>query len=114
MKKNLLTMMLCCLPLLAWAQNIFTAKTVEGVDMTFKVISESEKTCMVGDEKGERIPIEQIACTVLPPVAACCLEIVFPGVGLMGIAWAVALQLNQHIIQIDSMRRLQTLSEPMQ
>ena len=25
--------------------------------MTFKVISESEKTCMVGDEKGERIPI---------------------------------------------------------
>ena len=42
--------MLCCLPLLAWAQNIFTAKTVEGVDMTFKVISEIEKTCMVGDE----------------------------------------------------------------
>ena len=35
---------------------IFTAKTVEGVDMTFKVISEIEKTCMVGDEKGERIP----------------------------------------------------------
>ena len=47
--------MLCCLPLLAWAQNIFTAKTVEGVDMTFKVISEIEKTCMVGDEKGEHI-----------------------------------------------------------
>ena len=34
---------------------IFTAKTVEGVDMTFKVISEREKTCMVGDEKGEHI-----------------------------------------------------------
>ena len=50
MKKSLITMMLCCLPLLAWAQNIFTAKTVEGVDMTFKVISEIEKTCMVGDE----------------------------------------------------------------
>ena len=35
---------------------IFTAKTVEGVDMTFKVISEIEKTCMVGDEKGEGFP----------------------------------------------------------
>ena len=34
---------------------IFTAKTVEGVDMTFKVISEREKTCMVGDEKGEHV-----------------------------------------------------------
>jgi hypothetical protein len=34
----------------------FTAKTVEGVDMTFKVISEIEKTCMVGDEKGEGLP----------------------------------------------------------
>ena len=32
---------------------IFTAQTAEGVDMTFKVISESEKTCMVGDESGE-------------------------------------------------------------
>ena len=53
MRKKLTFIILCCLPLLAWGQNIFTAKTVEGVDMTFKVISESEKTCMVGDEKGE-------------------------------------------------------------
>ena len=27
----------------------FTAKTVEGVDMRFRVISENEKTCQVGD-----------------------------------------------------------------
>ena len=26
----------------------FTAKTIEGIDMTFKVISEADKTCQVG------------------------------------------------------------------
>ena len=35
------------------ADVIFTAQTDEGVTMTFKVISESEKTCMVGTEEGE-------------------------------------------------------------
>lgn len=29
--------------------DVFTAKTVEGVDMTFKVISETDKTCQVGE-----------------------------------------------------------------
>ena len=36
-------------------QRVFTAQTIEGVDMTFKVISENEKTCMVGDEIGESV-----------------------------------------------------------
>ena len=31
----------------------FTANLPEGVEMTFKIISENEKTCMVGDESGE-------------------------------------------------------------
>ena len=35
------------------ADVVFTANTPEGVEMTFKVISESEKTCMVGDESDE-------------------------------------------------------------
>ena len=56
MRKKMATIVFCCLPLLAWGQNIFTAKTVEGVDMTFKVISESDKTCMVGYERGEEFP----------------------------------------------------------
>ena len=30
------------------AANVFTATTIEGVEMTFKVISEEEKTCQVG------------------------------------------------------------------
>ena len=37
-------------PLYAADGDVFTAQTVEGVDMTFKVISEEEKTCQVGAE----------------------------------------------------------------
>ena len=33
------------------SEGVFTAQTAEGVDMTFKVISENEKTCMVGLEE---------------------------------------------------------------
>ena len=51
MKKTitLLLVMLMLTGLSAWAADgdVFTAKTVEGVDMTFKVISESNKTCQV-------------------------------------------------------------------
>ena len=39
------------LPLYAADGDVFTAKTTEDVDMTFKVISAADKTCQVGDGK---------------------------------------------------------------
>ncbi|MBO4916049.1 MAG: histidine kinase [Oscillospiraceae bacterium] len=53
-------------------------------------------------KKGGDIPVTQIACTVLPPVAALCLRIVFPSLRGLGLAWSVALQLNQTVIQIEN------------
>ena len=51
--------------------------------------------------KGDQIPFMQIVCTVLPPVIAFCLRIAFPQIGFSGLAWSVALQLNQIIIQME-------------
>ena len=54
MKRRLLTTTLATLfAMLAWCADgdVFTVKTVEGIDMTFKVISESERTCQVGNDK---------------------------------------------------------------
>jgi thiol-disulfide isomerase/thioredoxin len=50
MKKYLLICLLFALAAVARAADgdVFTAKTVEGVEMKFKVISEAEKTCQVG------------------------------------------------------------------
>ncbi len=91
------------------AAGIFTSASVLPLLISVSLLF----ACILCDEngvirlrKGERIPVSQIICAVLPSAAACCLMIVVPGVGLMGIAWALALQLNQHLIQIDSMRRL--------
>lgn len=50
MKKRLLFIFwLCILPMIAWCADgdLFTANTIEGINMTFKVISETEKTCEV-------------------------------------------------------------------
>ena len=52
MKKKLLCVFLSLLTTSTlWAADgdTFTANTVEGVEMTFMVISESDKTCQVGD-----------------------------------------------------------------
>lgn len=52
MKKKLLLVLTALLATAsAWADDgdTFTANTAEGVEMTFKVISEAEKTCQVGD-----------------------------------------------------------------
>lgn len=91
------------------AAGIFTSASVLPLLISVSLLF----ACILCDEngvirlrKGERIPVSQIICAVLPSAAACCLMIVVPGVGLMGIAWALALQLNQHLIQIDSMRQL--------
>ena len=53
MKKHLffaLAALLTTLSAQAADGDIFTATTVEGVEMTFKVISEEAKTCQVGDD----------------------------------------------------------------
>ena len=50
MKKELLSLLLATISIGAWAADgdEFTAETVEGIQMTFKVISEADKTCQVG------------------------------------------------------------------
>lgn len=64
--------MIVCLCTLqsAWAADgdVFTAKTVEGVDMTFMVISEEEKTCSVG-KRGSAIPVETMGSITIPAEA---------------------------------------------
>lgn len=57
--------------------------------------------------RGRDIPLEQIACTLLPPVLGRCLQLAFPGLSLTGLMWSVALQLNQSLLQIDSEKRLE-------
>lgn len=48
-KKSLFSVMLALLPMVAWCNDgdVFKAKTVEGIEMTFQVISEEEKTARV-------------------------------------------------------------------
>ena len=52
--------------------DIFTSKTIEGIDMVFKVISESEKTCQVGRVDGiwepqcNSIPVEYEGDITIP------------------------------------------------
>ena len=96
------------------AARIFTGASILPLLISVSLLT----ACILCDEngvlrirKGERIPVEQLVCAILPPVAACCVMIVFPGVGLMGIAWAVALQLNHYFIQIDSMRRIEAAEQ---
>ena len=45
----LLLLLLCCIEARGADGDVFTANTVEGVKMTFKVLSESAKTCQVGE-----------------------------------------------------------------
>ena len=62
MKRTLL-FILAFLPMLASADDgdTFTEETVEGVTLTYTVISESEKTCMVGDKYYPPIPTARAA-----------------------------------------------------
>jgi len=55
-----------------WAADgdVFTAKTVEGVDMTFKVTSEDSKTCSVGGGMSDSsIPVETEGNITIPAEA---------------------------------------------
>ena len=61
--------------------------------------------------KGKEIPVGQISCVVLPLFLAWCLRAAFPAVNSMGLAWTVALQLNQSLIQIDSEKRIDAVEQ---
>ena len=61
--------------------------------------------------KGDQIPFMQIVCTVLPPVIAFCLRIAFPQFGFSGLAWSVALQLNQIIIQMERGKQMEAAEQ---
>jgi surface protein len=50
----------------------FTAKTVEGVDMTFKVISASEKTCQVGTGNAISIDMDYSGSITIPETVNGC------------------------------------------
>ena len=49
--------------------DVFTAFTVEGVGMTFRVISEEENTCEVYSDYGHAIPIETEGVVTIPAIA---------------------------------------------
>lgn len=70
MKKILFSMICTLLPMVAWCEDgdIFQATTVEGVTMTFKVISESEHTCQVGN--GSRAISQDVTGKVTIPEMA--------------------------------------------
>lgn len=59
MKKNILLLMTIALGITLNAQEMFTAQTAEGVDMRFKIISETDKTCCVGTDELALIDPEQ-------------------------------------------------------
>lgn len=68
--KYLLFFILSLSPLFVWGADgdTFTAQTAEGVEMTFKVISEKNKTCQVGD--GNNPSIQSFGETVTIPSQA--------------------------------------------
>ena len=65
MKRLLLAVLSILSSISVWCADgdTFTAKTVEGVDMTFTIVSEEQKTCKVGytyeKKKGVRIAIDK-------------------------------------------------------
>ena len=69
MKKILLSMISMLCVVAAWGQKEFTATTVEGVKMTFMVISEDDKTCSVG-YNGNRAILTSTTGTITIPSSA--------------------------------------------
>lgn len=56
--------------------------------------------------KGMQIPVGQIIWSVLPPILAFCLGVLFPGYHFLFPAWAISLNLNNSFIMMDSERKL--------
>ena len=72
MKKRLflvLSVLLTTLSIQAADGDTFTANTVEGVEMTFKVISEEAKTCLVGEGSSASIPTSTSGAVTIPATA---------------------------------------------
>jgi len=75
MKKSLLFIGLLLTSVMAWAQE-FTASTVEGVEMKFKVISETDKTCCVGTDllavidPSQEASADNLSCIAIDPYYA--------------------------------------------
>ena len=77
MKRLLLVVLSIFCSISVWCADgdTFTAKTVEGVDMTFTIISEEQKTCKVGytyeKKKGIRIAIDKstLGAITIPAIA---------------------------------------------
>lgn len=75
MKKSLLFIGLLLTSLMGWAQD-FTATTVEGVEMKFKVISETDKTCCVGTDllalidPSQEASADNLSCIAIDPYYA--------------------------------------------
>ena len=68
MKKTIILTILMLLPMLASANDgdTFSGKTVEGVLLKYTIISESEKTCMVGDKYESPIPTSNSSVSRVP------------------------------------------------
>jgi len=68
MKQFSIFFLLIMFPIFAWCNdnNIFTATSSEGVVITFKVISEQEKTASVGDDKNPAIDINTQGMVSIP------------------------------------------------
>lgn len=71
MKKAFLIIFACLLTIVSKAQgtnkeNTFTAKSVEGVEITYKVISEEKKTCQVGNDVKTAIIQETVGMVTIP------------------------------------------------
>ena len=67
MKKKLLFALVALLTTLSI--QAFTAKTIEGVEMTFKVISEEDKTCQVGEGSSSAIVSSTAGYLTIPVIA---------------------------------------------
>lgn len=75
MKKSLLIIGLLLTSLMGWAQE-FTATTVEGVEMLFTVISETDKTCCIGTDQlalidpSQEASADNLSCIAIDPYYA--------------------------------------------
>ena len=66
--KKFLIIILAFIPQILWCADgdVFSANTTEGVEMTFKVISENNKTCQVGDGNNTAIDKSYSGAVTIP------------------------------------------------
>ena len=73
MKKSIFLLTLLAvfanIPMLAAQGDVFTAKTVEGIDMTFTVLDENKKTCSVGALRATAVDVATSGTVTIPETA---------------------------------------------